>query len=134
MNPNVDTPPSMPMPEQFPTPPDGAAGAELAPVSAERAPQPVAVPERPPMPMVPVASTSVPMPQPANATAGEMPAVTGTPSVAADNDLIEKEGVLKAKQIVNATRQDPYQQNRQLAAIKADYMQKRYNKTVKLSE
>jgi len=57
-----------------------------------------------------------------------------TPAVADDNDLIEQEWVLKAKQIVNSTHDDPYQQNRQLAAMKADYMQKRYQKTVKVED
>jgi hypothetical protein len=59
---------------------------------------------------------------------------TGTPSIADDGDLIEKEWVLKAKQIVASTANDPFQQNRQLAIMKADYMQKRYGKIIKLTE
>jgi hypothetical protein len=63
-----------------------------------------------------------------------IPQALTTPAAASDNDRIEQEWVLKAKEIVAATRDDPYQQNRQLAAVKADYLKKRYNKTVKLSD
>ena len=56
------------------------------------------------------------------------------PAAAQDTAIIEGEWIAKAQQIVAATSNDPFEQNRQLAALKADYMQKRYNKTVKLSE
>jgi len=59
---------------------------------------------------------------------------SSTPQAASDNDLIEKEWVIKAKEIVLATQHDPYEQNRQLAALKADYMRKRYGKEVKVVE
>lgn len=59
---------------------------------------------------------------------------TQTPIIADDNDLIEKEWVLKAKEIVAKTRQDPYQQNKEVERIKADYMKKRYNKDVKVTD
>lgn len=54
----------------------------------------------------------------------------GAPAVADDGDLIEKEWVLKAKQIVHATQHDPYKQTKELHALKKDYMKKRYNKTI----
>lgn len=57
-----------------------------------------------------------------------------TPSLADDTDLIEKEWVEKAKQIVNRTKEDPHQQSKELTNFKADYMQKRYNKTIKVTE
>lgn len=56
------------------------------------------------------------------------------PVMADDTDLIEKEWVLKAKEIVARTSQDPYQQNKEVEKIKADYMKKRYNKDIKLTE
>ena len=56
------------------------------------------------------------------------------PSTADDGDLIEKEWVHKAKSIVDRTREDPYVQSKELTEFRADYMQKRYNKTIKLSE
>ena len=56
------------------------------------------------------------------------------PSVAADDDLIEKEWVLRAKAIVAKTKDDPHQQNKELNLYKADYIKKRYNKDIKVSE
>lgn len=57
-----------------------------------------------------------------------------TPIIADDSDLIEKEWVLKAKEIVARTRHDPYQQNKEVERIKADYMKKRYNKDIRVTE
>lgn len=59
---------------------------------------------------------------------------SGTPQIADDADLIEKEWVLKAKEIVERTKHDPFQQNKGVEHLKADYMQKRYNKEIKLAE
>lgn len=56
------------------------------------------------------------------------------PIIADDADLIEKEWVLKAKEIVARTKHDPYQQNKEVERVKADYMKKRYNKEIKLTE
>jgi Txe/YoeB family toxin of Txe-Axe toxin-antitoxin module len=61
------------------------------------------------------------------------PATTAAaPAMADDGDLIEKEWVLKVKQVVRATAHDPYEQNLQFTKLKADYMQKRYGKSIKL--
>jgi len=120
-----------------PLPASQESGAEQAP-SMETGPEmtPAAPAERAPRPSTPP-TTSVPPVDPQlpvgddNSGGGPQPA---GPAVADDSDKIESEWVVKAKQIVNATRHDPYQQNRQLAAFKADYLKKRYNKIVKLSE
>ena len=48
--------------------------------------------------------------------------------------LIEKECVQKAKDIIKQTQNDPHVQSKELNIFKADYMQKRYNKVLKLSE
>ena len=58
----------------------------------------------------------------------------GMPAIADDTDLIEKEWVLKAKEIVNRTKDDPYVQNKEVNRMKADYMKKRYNKEIKTPE
>lgn len=55
------------------------------------------------------------------------------PVIADDVDLIEKEWVHKVKEIIAKTAKDPYEKSRQLTLIKADYLQKRYNKTIKLT-
>jgi hypothetical protein len=58
----------------------------------------------------------------------------GNPHVAADADLIEKAWVDKAKQIVEQTKNDPYEQQKALSKFKADYIKKRYNKDVNVAD
>jgi len=53
---------------------------------------------------------------------------------AKDSDRIEQEWVDKAKAIVNHTKDDPYLQKDQMSRIKAEYIQKRFNKTIKTDE
>lgn len=62
--------------------------------------------------------------------------ITGAagPPIADDADLIEKEWVAIAKDIVAKTAHDPHLQNKEINKFKADYMKKRYNKDIKLSE
>jgi general stress protein 26 len=60
--------------------------------------------------------------------------LVGTPQIADDADLIEKEWVEKAKEIVEQTKHDPYLQNKEITKVKADYMKKRYNKDIKLED
>lgn len=57
-----------------------------------------------------------------------------TPLVAADEDLIEKAWVDKAKKIVSETKDDPYIQEQAVSRLQADYMQKRYGRSVRLPE
>lgn len=56
------------------------------------------------------------------------------PQVAEDNDLIEKEWVAKAKKIIDDNRENPKIQSKEMNLFKADYMNKRYNKIIKISE
>ncbi|MHB1864992.1 MAG: hypothetical protein ACYCPS_02405 [Candidatus Saccharimonadales bacterium] len=56
------------------------------------------------------------------------------PAVADDDDLIEKEWVEKAKRIIEQNREDPKKQSEEMTLFKADYMKKRYNKVIKVSE
>ncbi len=62
------------------------------------------------------------------------PVSTTTPLTADDDDLIEKEWVDKAKEIINKNREDPYLQSVEIGHVRVDYMKKRYNKDIKLSE
>lgn len=55
-------------------------------------------------------------------------ALVPLPEEAADLDLIEKEWVLKAKQIVEQTSDDPFSQQEELSKMKAEYLKKRYKK------
>lgn len=56
------------------------------------------------------------------------------PQVADDNDLIEKEWVTKAKQIVEKTKHDPHLETKEISLFRADYLKKRYNKELKVAE
>lgn len=56
------------------------------------------------------------------------------PQIADDTDLIEKEWVDKAKEIVAHTTGDPYLQNKEINRVRADYLKKRYNKELKQSD
>ena len=125
-----------PVPEQMPT---SGAGPETGNQFALEAPASAA--ERSPagtQPTIPVLP-SVPLPPLGQAPQSSSPATTLPktailPDGADDADLIEKEWVNKAKQIVEKTRNDPYEQSKEITLFKADYMKKRYNKTLKLSE
>lgn len=55
------------------------------------------------------------------------------PVIADDIDVIEKEWVNKAKEVVKNTSLDPFEQEKQVSKLQADYLKKRYNKDVKLS-
>jgi len=127
-NPNLNLPP--PVAEQLPAVPVDTP--ETAAKQAEK--QPPAAAEAAPAPM-PTAIPAISNPAPVNLQHTDVSSTTGpTPAIADDNDLIEKEWVLKAKEIVAKTKDDPYRQNKEMNVVKADYMQKRYNKTIKLSE
>ena len=54
------------------------------------------------------------------------------PSIAADDDLIEKEWVEKAKKVIAETKHDPHLQEQEVSKLQADYLKKRYNKSVKV--
>jgi hypothetical protein len=52
------------------------------------------------------------------------------PAVAADEDLIEKEWVDKAKQIISQTEGDPAQREKEVGRLQADYLKKRYGRDI----
>lgn len=56
------------------------------------------------------------------------------PEIADDVDLIEKEWVKKAKEIVHATQGDPHEQTNQINKMKVEYIKKRYGKDIKFKE
>lgn len=69
-----------------------------------------------------------------DAPAQQMASSTQVPAAADDSVTLDKAMVLKAKQIVAQTADNPFEQNRQLAHIKADYLEKRYGKVIKVAE
>ncbi len=57
-----------------------------------------------------------------------------SPSEAGDTDVIEKEWVIKAKEVIELTRHDPYKQALEINKLRADYMKKRYNRDIKVAK
>ena len=111
----------------FPTPESGIdnglerveQAAEASAAAANAAYQGVPMP--PPLP-------TMPAPNPP-------PAVTDdNPAVAADEDVIEKEWVDKAKKIILETKDDPAQRTARVNELQKDYLKKRYNKDLGVSE
>ena len=49
---------------------------------------------------------------------------------AADQDLIEKEWVEKAKRIINETRDDPYKREQEVSKLQIEYIRKRYGREI----
>lgn len=86
----------------------------------------VPVQAMPPMPPMPV-----PVPVP---TAPTDDATTVGPTIAADDDLIEKEWVDKAKKIIADTRDDPYKREQEVNKLQADYLRKRYGKELGVAD
>jgi hypothetical protein len=52
------------------------------------------------------------------------------PALAADDDLIEKEWVEKAKSIIAATKDDPYRREREISKLQIEYIRKRYGRVI----
>lgn len=56
------------------------------------------------------------------------PAGAAGPTIAADEDLIEKEWVDRAKKIVAETQNDPHQREEAINQLQRDYLKKRYGR------
>ena len=94
----------------------------------EQRPSPVEQNAAPPVP-VPLPPAVVPVP----ATTQASDDTTVGPTLAADDDLIEKEWVDKAKKIISETRDDPYRREQEVSKLQADYLRKRYGKELGVS-
>ena len=72
------------------------------------------------------------------------PQATGTATTASDDpvgppkaddvDIVEKEWVDRAKQIVEDNRDDPHKQEQEVEKLQTDYLKKRYGKEIKTSD
>jgi len=129
--PPVSKPEARPRPEagSAPTPETRPASAEVAGVQAELPPAPpAAAPGGLPAPIPPMPDPAAAHPQPVTQLPSDFP------QIAEDNDLIEQEWVDKAKEIVERTKNDPHAQNKEINKVKADYIRKRYNREIKVTE
>lgn len=100
------------------------------PQAPQAAPQGTPVPQPAPMPdlsQVPGPAASAP------AAATPQPAA-GNPALADDVDVIEKEWVDKAEEVIAKTAGDPHAEEEAVEDLQIDYMKKRYGKDVKKSE
>lgn len=83
-----------------------------------------------------VASVSVPAQQVMPAASADL--TVQTPEMASatadDVDLIEKTWIERAKSIIAKTKDDPYLQKSEISKVKAEYIEKRYNKKIKLAD
>ncbi len=119
---------------------EAASGKQAMPSVIRQLP---VIPDVPP-PQVPAAAptddaaVSVKSPKtavpPTDGTAISMSSPKTAKLPAADSDLIEKQWVDKAKEIVAETKSDPYKQKHEMSKAKADYVQKRFKKTLKTDD
>lgn len=70
------------------------------------------------------------LPQPAAAGSQQVADDASTPSVAGDDDLIEKEWVDKAKKIIADTQDDPYRREKEISRLQIEYIRKRYGREI----
>lgn len=87
----------------------------------------------PPTPVLPAPVQSASQTQPVTPVLNPLGVISDSPAVAADDEVIEKEWVDKAKRIVIETKDNPYQQEKEVSKLQADYLKKRYGKDVKIS-
>lgn len=90
-----------------------SAGSEIAPLQ-----QGLTLPALP--------TTVIATPQPSDSNTSSVQA----PVTAADEDLIETEWVKRVKEVVQETRDDPYQREHQINQLKREYIFKRYGRRI----
>lgn len=77
-----------------------------------------------------VLTTSIPQPV-VNDNIVVNPTITSnSPAVAADDDLIEKEWVDKAKKIISETKDNPRKREEDVSRLQIDYLEKRYGRKI----
>jgi hypothetical protein len=128
----------LPPPAVEQAPQNGASGEnniiplETLPAAQEQAANPsVGAAAMPPAPIAIPAATN-PLQFAAQGQADDTQ--VADPKLLQDKDLIEKEWVNKAKAIIEKNREDPFKQSEDITLLKADYMKKQFNKTLKLNK
>lgn len=79
----------------------------------------------PSTPITPLPLPPIPLPSTASQLSADD---TAGPTIAGDDDLIEKEWVDKAKRIIADTQNDPYRREQEVSKLQVDYLRKRYGK------
>ncbi len=119
--------------ESFPLPPSPEAGLERAekPMEQQGEAAPRAANVAPAVLPTPVVVPSVPTPVTDDSSSQSN---SDVPLVAADDDLIEKEWVDKAKKIIAETKDDPHRREQEVGKLQTDYLKKRYGKDLGVTE
>jgi len=60
--------------------------------------------------------------------------ISSHPLIANDDDLIEKDWVDKAKEILDKTKDDPYLRGEEVSKLQIDYIKKRYGRELGIAE
>jgi len=127
--------PNFELPAQPPSP-EGEQHQEQA-VEAPAA-RPETSGNQPKQPALPAVPDDIPTAAPPVLAAPPQDTVTPIPtdpkSIAQDSDHIEREWIDKVKNVIARTQDDPYLQKDQMSKVKAEYIQKRFNKTIKTDE
>lgn len=141
MNPTTPSPEQQPVNSGGPTPEKmigtGVQEQALRPAAPEQA---ASVPA-----LAPVQDAGQPAPQPLTAAdvaaaiaampaPGTPAAVAPTPTVAADQDVVEPEWVDAAEKTIEQTAGNPYAEEEAIEALQIDYLKKRYGYEVKKPE
>lgn len=127
--------PKFELPAQPVSPEDEARQEPAVEAPAARPEQSGSQPKQPALPAVP---DDIPTAdQPVIAAPPQdviVPVPTDPRSVADDSERIEREWVDKVKNIIAQTQDDPHLQKQEMSKVKAEYIQKRFNKTIKTDE
>ena len=126
---------SLPNPESIPgnTRPEIVVGGTETAIEQQGSSAPERAPEQAAHAQASMAAQAVPITLPTPVIAPPIDQIQpvsddSSPAVAADEDLIEKEWVDKAKQIISSTRDDPARREKEVGRLQADYLKKRYGK------
>jgi len=126
---------SLPTPESIPgnTTPETVIGGTETAIEQGGSSAPERAPEQAASAQASMAAQAVPITLPTpvidtQAASSQSVSADSSPAVAADDDLIEKEWVDKAKQIISSTRDDPARREKEVGRLQADYLKKRYGK------
>lgn len=132
MNPELSVPQINPerQPADRQDAPEYISGRERVGEGLHETEQSVGAAERqqtlPPTVAVPLPPRAVPLPT--TSISSDQDDSSIGPTIANDDDLIEKEWVDKAKKIISETQNDPYLREKEINKLQIDYLRKRYGK------
>lgn len=120
----------VPQVESYDVPPNFASPETLPTTSPERVEQRSAVELAPSPPMMPMPAMPVPPVTQAPVPVVSNDPATANPIAANDDDVIEKEWVDRAKQVIIQTKDNPYAREKAIGELQRDYLAKRYGRQI----